>query len=345
MKKNLNIIVIILYAILAILCILWAITIQENEYINKIKIAAQVFTASLAPLAFYIAVCNYWRKSGINLSIKVEIEKPHDFLPYYQYVKSILIQNNKDKTIAITEIFLIFEENYAVKLDSNLHNIKAYETVQVEYDPVSYYYQENLTLRCLYNFEDIFHTDEKKVRALNNSVGDHAITPELQKKLDFPKPQKILIKTFDNQCLITPNIRDKSILPVKPYHKFNDLNIIEISRRYYITDQKYRFVWPYKIDYALVFAKKRNIDERYIIGLELDDNNQISNLQLFSQDFNSQKGFPNHQKYLALRKLSIKTNEDFLALTKEFYEFFPEECWYCNHFEKFNTNYLVNVIK
>lgn len=343
MKKDIDVIIIILYTVFAILAILWTTTITDKEHLDEVKIIAQLLTASLAPLALYLAGRNYWRKSGINLSINVEIEEPLSSLPYNHYVKNILIQNNKDKTIAITEIFLVFEEQYAVKLDSDLHNIKAYETVKIEYDPVSYYYQERLTLQYLYNFENIFHIDEKNVRALKNSVGDHAITPELQTKLDFPKPQKILVRTFDNQFLITSNIRDKSVLSIKPYHKFNELNIIEISRRYYITDQEYRFVWPYKIDYAFVFVKKHNIDERYIVGLELDENNQVSNLQLFSQDFNSPRAFPNPQKYQALHKLSIKTNEDFLALINNFHELFPEEYWYCNPFEKFNTSFLVTV--
>ncbi|MBS7821518.1 hypothetical protein J7552_09530 [Wohlfahrtiimonas chitiniclastica] len=110
---------------------LWGTDIITLDYDRRITLSVQSFTASLAPLAFYIAYKNYARKSGFNIIVRIKEESS---FVYPTYVKKITLINEKDRAYAILGMHLILNKQIIIKLKHNIDLKEANESVLKSYD-------------------------------------------------------------------------------------------------------------------------------------------------------------------------------------------------------------------
>lgn len=245
---------------------LWGTNLITLDYKYRITLTIQSFTASLAPLAFYIAWKNYDRKSGVNLQIitKTSINQNQTM---EQYLQNIALYNLKDKNLSITEISLLIDNKFQLVLDEKIHNIKAYECLEIDYDPVSAYYYLN---------------NHKYVIA-----GDSL----------FQKDMHMLIRTFDNSYYISSHPIEINKFQYPVLRKINNIrkynyeisNIYRLNaERYYIKLlDNYKIIQPMKIDYAIIFCSKYELYSHMILGIEVDINRKIIHLSHYRENFES----------------------------------------------------------
>lgn len=239
---------------------LWGTDIITLDYDRRITLTLQSITASLAPLAFYIAYKNYARKSGDKLkalidmpglSINLAVASP----------RQITIQNLKDKSLAIKEIALIINNQYKIILKNDMATIKAYDTESFKIEPATYY---------------------------TGGLLAPIISPKF---LTSSKNRAILITTFDNNFFISepqkygnvPVSFTKLPLPIPTYDE------ITIQRLRFIIDNVHSIIWSIYVDHAIIITNKLYTTTKFIWAIKTNDENEIIAVHFCHDDFSQEE--------------------------------------------------------
>lgn len=193
---------IVFFVFVSIIMQLWEfLENPEVTVLERVRTIAPIFTGSLATLAFLIGYLNYKRKSGIHLSF--DIATVSDNVTDETYIKRIMFQNEKDKTVAIWEIYIVLGK-FPIRIKSYLGRdnskpllIKGYECEVIELDEEYYKFSyiepetqvilknitiEDLKIKIITN-HGIFNLQPIKRLVFDKNMGDkqHTIEPCMTK--------------------------------------------------------------------------------------------------------------------------------------------------------------------
>lgn len=124
-------------------------------------------------VALWVAVKNYYRKNGIELRGSFQITSSRSCED--RYVSNILIENIKDRSTTIFDIYLKVGHSiyiHLVEFDENPLILKPYETYQKQFGPIEFY---GFNLRKV-DINDLLANHKLKKRlVLSTSDGKYAV--------------------------------------------------------------------------------------------------------------------------------------------------------------------------
>jgi hypothetical protein len=97
----------------------------------------------VSAIGLFLALINVRRKSGINIKSSFTLSQSATGSDIY--VKSVTLENMKDRPFAIYAIYLLISRNVYLKIESFENNpviLKSYETLQWKFGPVDHYASE-----------------------------------------------------------------------------------------------------------------------------------------------------------------------------------------------------------
>lgn len=294
---------------------LWGTDIITIDYDRRITLSVQSITASLAPLAFYIAYKNYARKSGMDLIALIEIPPQlNNSTAYEPYIKKITFQNLKDKTIVITNITIIIDNHFSFELSPELHNIKAYEAIEIKFDPISFYSLSHPYL--LLDGASIFN--------IFKSNGC------------FKEGTRIEIRTLDNNIYISnPQIDNEPVKFKKAAPK--KYRSIICNRHTYTINNYFSIIWPLDIDYAIILNSTTINSMRIIFGIIVNENNVIEKVKYFRESFEYHDinyTLSTNLKFQNLVGKKINSTNDLTTISENFQQY----CHDILEIDKFEVN-------
>lgn len=122
---------------------IWGTDTITNDFDRRITLTLQSITASLAPLAFYIAWKNYHRKAGVHIIMQIQTQ--HSFA-YPAFVSEIILSNEKDRSIIVKKIEITLDNTHILLLPIPKNSvIKAYDILTIQFSPYSCYLTSSLT--------------------------------------------------------------------------------------------------------------------------------------------------------------------------------------------------------
>lgn len=108
------------------LCIVWFTDLLPEDT-NKINVTISSITATLAPIALIVTYSNYIRKSGVDLRIKLRLDKPRLKCSSNRLLMTrYIIVNHKDKNTYIPILYIVIDNEYAILINAEGFNVSPY---------------------------------------------------------------------------------------------------------------------------------------------------------------------------------------------------------------------------
>lgn len=167
-KIEVVIFIIVVIVFVTIMLELWE-DLEKEALLDRLKVIAPIFTASLAVWAFSIAYLNYRRKSGAAFEYTLTILDSSLIKPY---PLELSIFNLKDKSVVIYQIVMVVD-NVAIECLFEAEALSAYSKKDIRINPIGFYCSNSDSqsyqriVKVSYGMERLFESP-----ALSNYSGD-----------------------------------------------------------------------------------------------------------------------------------------------------------------------------
>lgn len=132
---------------------------------------------TVSTIALFVGFLNYRRKSSISIHGNFQINSSIDCND--KYVNKVILENKKDRSVAIYKIYLrIYPNSYIVlsEFDNSPLIIKPFEVHQIEYGPIQYYGINMNKIEINHLLDMKKRSYRKKIRlVLSTSTGKYTV--------------------------------------------------------------------------------------------------------------------------------------------------------------------------
>jgi hypothetical protein len=146
---------------------------QILSFLKEYPVTISCISLLIAIFSFTFSLLNFRRKSSIKLRSLYTISSI--ITTDNKYISQVVIENSKDRSVAIFAIYLHIKPNIYVELSNYEHTpliIKAYDTITLNYDPVFFYSQGSSRI----DLNQLLSSKKSKLRiVVSTPDGKHVI--------------------------------------------------------------------------------------------------------------------------------------------------------------------------